>query len=266
MTTIAAQYDFSGKVVLITGGSRGLGHAMALSFAGAGAKLAIASRKLDACEATVAEIRALGSDGSAHAAHVGKWEDCNRLVDEVYARWGRVDVLINNAGLSPVVPSSLETSEDLFDKVIGVNLKGPFRLTSLIGPRMAAGDGGAVINISYDLVDSSRTRYGALLRGQGRAEYSDGRICQEYGPKVRVNCIMAGPFHTDISKSWSRTEGFTKAAKESFPLQRAGEPYEIVGAALYLASAASSYTTGSVITIDGGSSYPKAAHTAAGPG
>jgi NAD(P)-dependent dehydrogenase (short-subunit alcohol dehydrogenase family) len=264
MTTLAAQYDFSGKVVVITGGSRGLGHAMALGFAAAGANLAIASRKLDSCEATVTEIRALGSDGSAHAAHVGKWDDCNRLVDEVYARWGRVDVLINNAGLSPVAPSSLETAEDLFDKVIGVNLKGPFRLTALIGPRMVAGDGGAVINISST---------SSIRPAPDTAPYSAAKaglniltvaFAQEYGPKVRVNCIMAGPFHTDISKSWSRTEGFTKAARENFPLQRAGEPHEVVGAALYLASAGASYTTGSVLTIDGGSSYPKAAHTAAG--
>jgi NAD(P)-dependent dehydrogenase (short-subunit alcohol dehydrogenase family) len=264
MTTITEQYDFSGKIVLITGGSRGLGHAMALGFASAGAKLAIASRKLDACEATVAEIRALGSDGSAHAAHVGKWDDCNRLIDEVYGRWGRIDVLVNNAGLSPVVPSSLETTEDLFDKVIAVNLKGPFRLTSLIGPQMVAGDGGAIINISST---------SSIRPAPDTAPYSAAKaglniltvaFAQEYGPKVRVNCIMAGPFHTDISKSWSRTEGFTKAAREEFPLQRAGEPHEIVGAALYLASAASSYTTGTVLTVDGGSSYPKAAHTAAG--
>src|SRR6266404_2619614 len=104
-------YDFAGKVVTITGGSRGLGHAMALGFARAGANLAIASRKLDSCEATVQEIRSLGADGSAHAIHVGKWQDCDRLCDEVYARWGRADVLINNAGMSPLAPSSKETSE-----------------------------------------------------------------------------------------------------------------------------------------------------------
>lgn len=262
MTTLAAQYDFTGKVVVITGGSRGLGHAMAMGFAAAGANLAIASRKLDACETTVAEIRRLGRDGSAHAAHVGKWEDCNRLVDEVYARWGRVDVLINNAGLSPVAPSSLETSEDLFDKVIGVNLKGPFRLSALIGTRMAAGDGGAIINISStsSIRPSPDTApYSAAKAGLNIMTVA---FAQEYGPKVRVNCIMAGPFHTDISKSWSRTEAFTKHARESFPLQRAGEPKEIVGAALYFASPAASYTTGAVLMIDGGSSYPKAAHSA----
>src|SRR5947208_1619221 len=123
----SSPYDFAGKVVAITGGSRGLGHAMALGFARAGANLAIASRKLDSCEATVKEIRAIGRDGSAHAIHVGKWADCDRMAEEVYAKWGRCDVLINNAGLSPLYPSLVEHTEDLFDKVIGVNLKGPFR-------------------------------------------------------------------------------------------------------------------------------------------
>ncbi len=262
MTTIAALYDFTGKVVLITGGSRGLGHAMALGFAGAGANLAIASRKLDACEATVAEIRGLGRDGSAHAAHVGKWADCDRLVEEVYARWGRVDVLINNAGLSPVAGSSIATSEDLFDKVIGVNLKGPFRLCALIGTRMVAGDGGAIINISStsSIRPSPDTApYAAAKAGLNILTVA---LSQEYGPKVRVNCIMPGPYHTDISKSWSRTEAFTKYARENFAMQRAGEPHEVVGAALYFASAASVYTTGALLRIDGGSVYPKAAHNA----
>lgn len=256
MTTLSAQYDFTGKVVVITGGSRGIGHAMALGFAAAGARLAIASRKIDSCEATVEEIRAIGSDGSAHGIHVGKWEDCNRLADEVYARWGRADVLINNAGLSPLAPSSIETSEDLFDKVIAVNLKGPFRLAALFGSRMAAGDGGAIINV---------TSTAAIRPTPDTAPYAAAKLglntltiafAKEYGPKVRVNCIMCGPFHTDISRGWSRTADFTRRAKETFPLQRAGEPEEVVGAALYFASPAASFTTGAILTIDGGSSHP----------
>src|SRR5579864_237476 len=146
-----APYDYGGKVVVITGGSRGLGHAMALGFARCGAACAIASRKLEACEATVAEIRALGSDGSAHRVNVGRWQDCERLCEEVYARWGRCDVLINNAGLSPLYPSLREHSEELFDKVVAVNLKGPFRLSALFGSRMAQDAGGAIINISSTL-------------------------------------------------------------------------------------------------------------------
>jgi NAD(P)-dependent dehydrogenase (short-subunit alcohol dehydrogenase family) len=230
---------------------------MALGFARAGANLAIASRKLESCEAAVREIRALGRDGSAHSVHVGKWEDCDRLADEVYARWGRCDVLINNAGMSPLYPSLVEHTEELFDKVVGVNLKGPFRLSALFGSRMAAGDGGAIINISSNA---------AVQPGRDVAPYAAAKaglnaitiaFAQEYGPKVRVNCIMAGPFHTDVSKGWSRTEEFTRRARATFPLGRAGEPEEILGAALYLASPAASFTTGAILSVDGGASHPK---------
>ncbi len=254
----AVQFDFSGKVVAITGGSRGLGHAMALGFAAAGANVAIASRKLDSCEATVKEVRALGRDGSAHAIHVGKWQDCDRMAQEVYARWGRCDVLINNAGMSPLYPSLADHAEDLFDKVIGVNLKGPFRLSALFGSRMAAGDGGAIINISsIGAIRPSATTapYSAAKAGLNALTIS---FANEYGPKVRVNCIMAGPFHTDVSKGWSRTEEFTRRAKQHYAMGRAGEPDEIVGAALYLASPSASFTTGCVMTVDGGQSNPKA--------
>lgn len=256
MNTPAIQFDFSGKVVVITGGSRGIGHAMALGFAKAGAKLAIASRKIEACEETVKELRALGTEGSAHGIHVGKWADCDRLYEEVYARWGRADVLINNAGLSPIAPSSLETSEDLFDKVIGVNLRGPFRLTALFATRMIKDGGGAIINISSTSSirpEPETTPYAAAKAGLNIMTVG---LAQEYGPTVRINCIMCGPFHTDISKGWSRTEDYTRRAKQTFPLQRAGEPEEVVGAALYFASPLATYTTGAVLKIDGGSSHP----------
>lgn len=248
-------YNFKGKVVTITGGSRGLGHAMALAFAQAGANVAIASRKLEACEATVKEIHALGAEGSAHAVHVGKWNECDRLADEVYARWGRCDVLINNAGMSPLYPSLAEHTEELFDKVVSVNLKGPFRLSALFGSRMAAGAGGAIINVSSTAaVRPSRTTtpYSAAKAGLNAITIA---FAQEYGPKVRVNCIMAGPFLTDVSTAWAHTEEF-KTRSSTFPMRRAGDPDEIVGAALYLASDASSFTTGAILTVDGGASHP----------
>ncbi|MGH7986366.1 MAG: SDR family NAD(P)-dependent oxidoreductase [Candidatus Binataceae bacterium] len=257
MTAKAIQYDFSGKVVVITGGSRGIGHAMALGFAAAGANVAVASRRLDSCAAAVKEIRTLGADGSAHSVHVGKWADCDRLADEVFARWGRADVLINNAGLSPLAPSSLETSEDLFDKVMAVNLKGPFRLSALFGTRMVAGEGGAIINISSTAAIRPNPETAPYASAKAGLNIMTVAYAKEYGPKVRVNCIMCGPFHTDISKGWSRTADFTRRAKETFPLQRAGEPEEVVGAALYFASPAASFTTGVTLTIDGGSSHAK---------
>jgi NAD(P)-dependent dehydrogenase (short-subunit alcohol dehydrogenase family) len=256
MKPITSYYDFAGKVVVISGGSRGIGHAMALGFAAAGACVAVASRKIESCERTVAEIRALGSDGSAHAIHVGKWDDCNRLAEEVYARWGRADVLINNAGLSPMAPSSLETSEDLFDKIVAVNLKGPFRLIALFASRMAQGDGGAIINISSTTSIRPNPETAPYACAKAGLNILTVAAAKEFGPKVRVNCIICGPFHTDISKGWSRTADFTQRAKETFPLQRAGEPEEVVGAAMYFASPAASFTTGAVLVIDGGSSHP----------
>jgi NAD(P)-dependent dehydrogenase (short-subunit alcohol dehydrogenase family) len=257
--TAPVSFDFKGKVVAITGGSRGLGHAMSLGFAAAGANVAVASRKIETCESTVKEIRALGADGSAHAIHVGKWSDCDRMCDEVYARWGRCDVLINNAGMSPLYPSLVDHTEDLFDKVIGVNLKGPFRLSAIFGSRMAAADGGAIINVSSIGAirpSATTTPYSAAKAGLNAITIA---FANEFGPKVRVNCIMAGPFHTDVSKAWSRTPEFTRRARENYAMGRAGEPEEVVGAALYLASPAASFTTGAILTIDGGQSNPRVA-------
>lgn len=249
---------FADKVVAITGGSRGLGRAMALGFARAGASLAIASRKIEACHATVREIEALGGKASAHAAHVGKWADCDRLAAEVYERWGRCDVLINNAGLSPVAPSLLETGEDLFDKVIGVNVKGPFRLGALFGTRMKKAGGGAIINISSIAAirpDQDVAPYAIAKSGLNALTIA---LAKEYSPEVRVNCIMAGPYHTDISASWSHTDEFAEFARQSIPLGRAGHPEEIVGAVMYLAGPTASYTTATVMTVDGGASHPLA--------
>ncbi len=248
----SSRFDLTGKVALITGGSRGLGRAMALGFADAGADIAIASRKIEACDAAAEEVRKIGRQASSHACHVGSWDDIDRLVDEAYSRFGRIDILVNNAGLSPVAPSSMETSEELYDKVFAVNLKGPFRLTAQVASRMAANDGGSVINISSTgsiRPTPNMAPYAAAKAGLNTITVA---MAHEFGPKVRVNCIMAGPFHTDISKSWSRTDAFADHAKRNFALGRAGEPEEIVGAAIYLASDSASFTSGAILRIDGG--------------
>ena len=232
-------YDMSGKSVLITGGSRGLGRAMALGFAAQGADVAIVSRKIDSCIETAKEVEAFD------------WTQVGEMADAVYNAFGKVDVLINNAGMSPLYDSLSEMSEELFDKIMGVNFKGPFRLSALVGARMAEGEGGSIINISsIASVNASPNSepYGAAKAGLNAITRS---FAYAYGPKVRVNCIMAGPFLTDISKAWD-LEVFNKNAKKTIPLQRGGEPEEIVGAALYLASDMASYTTVSPIAVDGG--------------
>jgi len=242
----------TGKIVLITGGSRGLGRAMALGFAEQGADVAIASRKIESCEKVAKEVEALGRKAFAYACHVGFWDRLQGLVDAVYGHFGRVDVLINNAGMSPIAPSLLETSEDLFDKVVSINFKAPFRLSALVGSRMEAGTGGSIINIS-SIASIRPTAQTAPYAGAKAGLNAITRaFAHEYGPKVRVNCIMCGPFHTDASRAWSRSEEFTARARAEYALQRAGEPEEVVSTALYLASDATSFTTGAIIRVDGG--------------
>jgi NAD(P)-dependent dehydrogenase (short-subunit alcohol dehydrogenase family) len=243
--------DFSGKVALVTGGSRGLGRAMVLAFAERGANVVIASRKIESCEAVASEVRALGRDALPYACHVGHWGDLGELVDAAYARFGQIDILVNNAGMSPLYPSLAGISEELFDKVMAVNFKGPFRLSALVGERMAAGNGGSIINISStaSLNPSPNSEpYGAAKAGLNAITRS---FAFAFGPSVRVNCIVAGPFLTDISKAWDMP-AFERRARETISLGRGGEPDEIVGAALYLAGPGATFTTGTTIRVDGG--------------
>lgn len=246
-------FNFDGKVAVITGGSRGLGRAMSLALAERGADIVVVSRKLANCEALAAEIRALGRRALAQGCHVGHWDELDQLVENVYAEFDKVDILINNAGMSPLYPKLSAVTEDLFDKVVGVNLKGPYRLSALIGERMMAQeDGGCIINVSSNAAthpSPNAEPYGACKAGVNSLTLS---LAHAFAPKVRVNCIQPGPFLTDISKAWD-LEAFNRGAKTNIALQRGGEPEEVVGAALYLAGPTGSYTTGAIIPIDGGS-------------
>ena len=244
-------FDFSAKVVLITGGSRGLGKAMARAFAERGANLVIASRNLETCEKLAAELETLGVEAIGYRFHVGHWAELDGLVEAAYERFGRVDVLINNAGLSPLYPSLVEVSEELFDKVVALNLKAPFRLSALVATRMAQGAGGAIINISSTASlrpTPEAEPYGAAKAGLNALTRS---LAWEYGPRVRVNCIVAGPFLTDISKAWDMA-AFERRAQSTMAIPRGGAPEEIVAAALYLAGPGAAFTTGTTIRVDGG--------------
>jgi NAD(P)-dependent dehydrogenase (short-subunit alcohol dehydrogenase family) len=252
-------FDLSGRVAVVTGGSRGLGREMCLAFAENGAAgVVVASRKADACDALAAEINAAHkTDAVGVACHVGKWDDCNRLIESTLERFGRIDVLVNNAGMSPLYASLTDVTEELWDKVIDVNLKGPFRLGALAGTAMQAGDGGSIINVSSIAAvqpTAAELPYGAAKAGLNALTLG---LARAFGPTVRSNGIMPGPFLTDISKAWD-LDAFNANAKRAIPLQRGGQAEEIVGAALYLASDASSYTTGAIIKIDGGSAWTPA--------
>ena len=247
------RFDLSGRVAIVTGGTRGLGRAIIRTLAQAGADIVVSSRKQEACDEAGAEVRGLGRRALALHCHVGHWDEIDMLVERSYAEFGHVDILVNNAGMAPTYPDPQSVSEELWDKVIGVNLKGPFRLTALVGERMVAGDGGSIVNISS--IGSVRPTHDILPYAAAKAGLNALTLgfADALGPKVRVNAIMPGPFKTEISRNWDH-EAFAERAR-TFPLRRAGDPDELSAAVLYLASDASSFTTGAVLAVDGGAQW-----------
>jgi NAD(P)-dependent dehydrogenase (short-subunit alcohol dehydrogenase family) len=256
-------FDLTGRIAVVTGGTRGLGLAMVRAFASAGADVVVVSRKPDACNDVVASLRAEGLKAAGCACHVGHWGELEPLVEGIYRDFGRIDVLVNNAGISPMYGKLSDITEELFDKVIGVNLKGPFRLAALVGERMVADGGGSIINVSStgaarptsDIVPYASAKAGVNAMTIG--------LAHAFGPTVRVNAIMPGPFLTTIAQSWDM-DVFAERAR-TFPMRRAGDSDEIVGAALYFASDASTYTTGSILTVDGGAQWSTAGTGEAAP-
>ncbi len=244
--------DLTDRVVLVTGGSRGLGRSMAGRFAQAGARVVVASRNLESCRRAADEITGeTGRPTLAVGYHAGRWDEAGTLVETVMAEFGRLDVLVNNAGMSPLYEDLGSVSEALWDKVFDVNLKGPFRLATVAAHAMTTSAGrGSIINISS--MASMRPRphtlpYAAAKSGLNACTIA---MAHAFGPAVRVNAIVAGTFMTDVSKSWD-AEAFAERAR-GFAVGRGGQPDEICGAALYLAGDDSSYTTGSLLTVDGG--------------
>ncbi len=244
-------FDLTGKVAVVTGGSRGIGRAVAGGFAEAGADVVIASRKLDNCQLAADEIAAAtGRRTLPVATHVGRWEDCDRLVDTVYDHFGRCDVLVNNAGMSPLYDDLPSVTRELYDKVHAVNASGPFRLGTLFGSRMAEGDGGSIINV---------TTAGSLRPGADDLPYAMAKaglnaltlgLAGVWAPKVRVNLVLPGAFDTDITDAW--TPEMKTRAGEINPMKRIGRPGDMVGVCVFLASDAAAYVNGAQILVDGG--------------
>ncbi|HSZ37505.1 MAG TPA: glucose 1-dehydrogenase [Acidimicrobiales bacterium] len=243
--------DLSGKVALVTGGSRGIGRAVVEALAGAGADVVVASRKLENCETAAREIAAAtGRRALPVACHVGKWEECDRLVETVYAEYGRCDVLVNNAGMSPAYDGLASVSEELYDKVHATNARGPFRLSVLIGERMARGDGGSIVNISS--IGSRRPNTVDLPYGMAKAALNALTIglAGAWAPKVRVNLVLPSATETDMNSGWPAE---TKArVAESNPMQRLGRPEDVAAACVFLASDAAGYINGAQLAVDGG--------------
>ena len=246
------RFDLSGRTALVTGGSRGIGRAAAQALAEAGADVVVASRNEASCRRAADEIAAAtGRRAFAHACHVGHWDEIDRLADAAWRYTGRLDILVNNAGMSPLYDRVTDVTEELFDKVVGVNLKGPFRLTAVIGSQMAErAGGGSIINVSS--VGGIRPQPDTIPYSAAKAGLNAMTIAFAHllGPVVRVNAVAPGRFLTDVSKHWDPAQ--LRAASAFIALRRAGAPEEMAGAIVYLAGDAASYTTGALLRIDGG--------------
>jgi len=251
MKTPDQLFDLTGKVAIVTGGSRGIGRVVAEGLASAGADVVVASRKVDNCEAAANEIaEATGRRTLPVGCHVGKWEDCDRLVTKVYDAFGRCDVLVNNAGMSPLYDDLISVTEELYDKTHAVNARGPFRLSALVGSRMAQGDGGSIINVTT--AGSLRPNAVDLPYAMAKAGLNALTLglAGAWAPKVRANLVLPGAFDTDITKAWA--PGMKTKAGEINPMKRIGHPQDMVGVCVFLASDAASYVNGAQVLVDGG--------------
>ena len=242
------------RVVVVTGGSRGIGREACRGFAARGDAVVVASRKAGACTDLAAELTAeFGTPALGVGCHVGRWADCDALVDRVLGEYGRVDVLVNNAGMSPLYDSLTDVTEELFDKVLAVNLRGAYRLGARCGERMAADGGGAIVNVSS--VAAVRPSPGELPYAMAKAGLNALTVglARAYAPSVRVNTVMPGPIRTDIAEHW--TDEFRARAAADVPAGRVGEAGEVAGAIAYLAGPDAGYTNGATIKVDGGMAW-----------
>jgi dehydrogenase/reductase SDR family protein 4 len=247
-------FSLEGKVALVSGGSRGIGRACALAFAENGADVVVSSRKLAGLDAVAEEIKARGRKGMAVASHIAKVEESANLVEKVKAEFGRIDILVNNAGTNPYFGPIIDAEEWAWDTTMNVNLKGPFILSQLVARVMRKQGGGTIINTAS---------VGGMRPGQMQGIYSITKaglimltkvMATEWGKyNIRVNAIAPGVIKTRLSEALWKEPAVGEAATKRTALGRLGEPEDVAGAVLYLASDASSYVTGETIVISGGS-------------
>lgn len=254
MKNPAELFDLSGKVALVTGASRGLGHAIALGLAAAGADVVAVSRTRDACAEVTRELGSLGRRALALECDISNWQQVEALVESAYAAFGRCDVLVNNAGVTQKMTPLTQTTEQMFDHTYGTNTKGPMHLSTLVAARMAESGGGTIVNIvtmgalrscgQLAMYTSSKAAMVALTRSMADEWASAG---------IRVNAIAPGPFLTDMLDDLaSQMQGFLEYSEAVTMLKRSGRAEEIVGPVLFFASGASSFVTGQTLAVCGG--------------
>jgi NAD(P)-dependent dehydrogenase (short-subunit alcohol dehydrogenase family) len=250
---MTALFDLMGKVAVVTGSSRGIGRAIALRLAEHGAKVVISSRSAEACEEVVRDISTAGGEAFAQACNISSKTELQALVDVTLSRWGHIDVLVCNAAVNPHFGPSMQIEDDVFDKIMESNVRSNFWLCNMVLPQMAQRGGGSII-----LISSVAGMHGSPSIGvYGLSKAADmalaRNICVEWGKhNVRANCIAPGLVRTDFARAlWENPKIYEQVVK-AYPLRRIGEPDEIAGAAVLLASSAGSFISGQTIVIDGG--------------
>jgi dehydrogenase/reductase SDR family protein 4 len=246
-------FDLSGKVALITGSTRGIGKAIAEEMAKAGAKVAVSSRKADACEAVRAEFEKKGYDVLARPCNVSRKEEVQALFDETVKKWGKVDIAVANAASNPYYGPLTGLPDEAFDKIFANNVKSVLWLASLTLPGMAERGGGSFITIGSIGGIVANTIIGAYGMSKAADHHLVRNLAAEWGPKnVRVNAIAPGLIKTDFAKALWEDDARRKDREQATPLRRIGEPKDISGIAVFLASDAAAFMTGQVIVADGG--------------
>jgi NAD(P)-dependent dehydrogenase (short-subunit alcohol dehydrogenase family) len=246
-------FDLSGKVALITGSSRGIGKAIAMQMAMHGARVVISSRKAESCEAVAADIAAAGGTAMAHACHVGNKAELQSLVNATIARWGRIDIVVGNAAANPTFGPSIKTPDEVFDKIIHTNLHSNVWLCNMTLPAMAERKDGAVIIVSSVGGFIGSAYLGAYCISKAADMQLARNLAVEWGPhNIRVNCIAPGIIRTHFSKAlWADPQRAATFARMN-PLRRLGDPDDVAGVAVLLASRAGTFITGQTLVVDGG--------------
>lgn len=250
---ILEKFTLKGKIAVVTGASKGIGEAIAQALGHAGAQVVVSSRKQDALDNVARSLQGQGIDAIGIAANAGEMQDLEKLIQRTVETYGGIDIVVNNAATNPVFGPVLQTDEAAFDKIMQVNVKGPFMLSKLAFPLMKQRGGGSIINISSIEGLSPEPFMGMYAVSKAALISLTKVFAREWGAAgIRANVICPGLIQTKFSQGlWQNEAILTKMIKE-LPIARIGQPDEMAGLALYLASEASSYTTGGVFVADGG--------------
>jgi NAD(P)-dependent dehydrogenase (short-subunit alcohol dehydrogenase family) len=255
MTGATELFELTGKVAIVTGSTKGIGRAMVDGLARAGASVVVSSRKQDLCDAVAGEIRSsTGAEALGLACHVGEWDTIPDFVDRVHDHFGRIDVLVNNAGINPAHITVSDMTREYWRKVFSVNLEGPLRMSQCVAPVMRDGGGGSIVNIGTMAAYGPGPAICAYGASKAALVNLTKAMAMEWAPwKVRVNVLSPGPFMSEMMQGAAANDpGFIDMVAGGTHLQRVADPSEIVGPVLYLASDASSFVTADDISVSGG--------------